>query len=166
MFKFMKVMLVLLLMVPGWAKSYDTMTTELIKSLSSQKIQVQLNGQAFSMYIPVDKVFVKDSTNLIAKPELLNQMHVLIDRYDPEVVSVIAHFTSDVSSKEQDLVREQAVLIMEGLNLKAPGRVIVSGNEPIYPNKRLEFWKNIETDKLIEVKWRSRLPVDYTVVNG
>lgn len=167
MFKYIKCLVVLVLMTPIFAKEANiSQSNALVNYLREQNVKIVMNGQAFSMFIPVDRLFVSGSTNMNAPTKLLRGLRTFVEQYDPNNVSIIARFDFDVSPKEQDLVREQAILLMKGLDLKAPGRIVATGSEGIYKNTKLKFWKNVNTTNLIEVRWDSRLDVDYMVLNA
>ena len=144
---------------------HESQTATLVNYLKSQNIHIILNGQSFSMFIPVDQIFIPDSTNRVAPDNLIHAIHSFINQYDPDGVSIIGRYDFDVAQREKDLVREQAILLMKSLDLKSPGRIVVSGLEGIYKNSRLEFWQQVKTTRLIEVRWNSKLKVEYMVFN-
>ncbi|MDG2347994.1 MAG: hypothetical protein P8L77_00820 [Gammaproteobacteria bacterium] len=144
---------------------HENKVVTLVNYLKSQNIHIVLNGQTFSMYIPVDQVFVPGSTNRMAPDNLIYAIHSFINQYDPDGVSIIGRYDIDVAQGEKDLVREQAILLMKSLDLKSPGRIVVSGLEGIYKNSQLEFWQQVKTTRLIEVRWNSKLKVEYMVLN-
>lgn len=145
---------------------HESQAATLVNYLKSQNVHIILNGQSFSMFIPVDQIFIPDSTNRVAPDNLIYAIHNFINQYDPDGVSVIGRYDFDVTQREKDLVREQAILLMKDLDLKAPGRIVVSGLEGIYKNNRLEFWQQVKTTRLIEVRWNSKLKVEYMVLNA
>lgn len=170
MFKFTKWLV--LLMLSGFIFSQNisanetSQYSEMVNYLKSQNVKIILNGQSFSVFIPVDQVFVSNSTNMIASTRLLRKLRAFVEQYDPDSVSILGRFDFDVTPRERDLVREQAILLMKGLDLKAPGRIVATGTEGIYKNNNLKFWEEVKTTKLIEVRWRSRLDVQYMVLDG
>ena len=164
--KLLKWFLVLIMVVPTWSfaapKQSQTASMLAYQFFKEQNIAVILNGQTFSMFIPVDKLFVENSTNLISH-NMVSKLKSFISQYDPVLVMIVGRYANDVTQKEQDLVREQATLFMRSLDLKVPGRVVSTSSEPIVKNINLEFWQNVETTQLIEVRWESNLQFDFMV---
>ena len=146
-------------------KDHQSQPQALVDFLQSQDVKIILNGQSFSMFIPVEKLFVAGSTNMKPTEDLTIALHNFIAQYDPDNVTVIGRYEFDVTPREKDLVREQAILVMKSLDLKAPGRIIASGLEGMYDNSRLNFWQEVKTTRLIEVRWESKLKVEYMVLN-
>ena len=163
--KLLKWFLVLIMVVPTWsfAAPKQSQTASMLAYFKEQNIAVILNGQTFSMFIPVDKLFVENSTNLMTSHNMVSKLKSFISQYDPSSVMIVGRYANDVTQKEQDLVREQATLFMRSLDLKAPGRVVSTSSEPIVKNINLEFWQNVETTQLIEVRWESNLQFDFMV---
>ena len=167
MFKYFKWLALLVLIAPIFAKEAQvSQSRALVDYLQSKHVKIVMNGQSFSMFIPVDEVFVPGSTNMKAPTQLLRGLRTFVEQYNPNNVSIIARFSFDVTPREQDLVREQAILLMRGLDLMAPGRIIATGSEGIYKNAKLKFWQDVNTTNLIEVRWESRLDVDYMVLDA
>lgn len=167
MFKYVKWLALLVLAAPIFAKEASTsQATALVNYLQEQNVKIIMNGQSFSMFIPIDQVFVSGSTNMKAPTKLLRGLHTFIEQYDPNNVHVVGRFAFDVTPRQQDLAREQAIILMKGLDLKAPGRIVVTGSEGIYRNSKLKFWQDVQTTDLIEVRWESQLDVNYMVLNA
>ena len=167
MFKYFKWLALLVLVAPIFAKDAKVSQAKaLVDYLQSQHVKIVMNGQSFSMFIPVDQVFVPGSTNMKSSTKFLRGLRTFVEQYNPNNVSIIARFDFDVTPREQDLVREQAILLMRGLDLKAPGRIVATGSEGIYKNAKLKFWQEVTTTNLIEVRWDSRLDVEYMVLDA
>ena len=167
MFKYIVYLFVLVLVNPVFADDFKyDQAKNLVSYLNSQNVKIILDGQSFSVFIPVEQLFVPGSTNMKASPHFLRRLRAFIEQYDPDNVTVLGRYDFDVAPKEQDLIREQAILLMRGLDLKAPGRIVSTGSEGIYKNSQLKFWQEVKTTQLIEIRWDSELDMDYIVLNA
>ena len=117
MFKYIVYLFVLVLVNPVFADDFKyDQAKNLVSYLNSQNVKIILDGQSFSVFIPVEQLFVPGSTNMKASPHFLRRLRAFIEQYDPDNVTVLGRYDFDVAPKEQDLIREQAILLMRGLD--------------------------------------------------
>lgn len=125
---------------------------------------IQLNGQHIDLYIPAKVVFYEHSTTVKNKA-FARFVGSFIQQYQPHQVSVVGMSDNRATDVQRAILRTQTGHLLELMQIRRPGIIIMTQNETFVRNTNLEFWKNMTADSLIRISWKSEIPLRTGLVN-